>query len=533
LQHVSEEKAQDDFNKMIDDMAYKVWACGRCLNMGHQTKDCVNDIRCRACFTYGHIKRNCFGQYYQKKRWVPKSAVPSSNNETESLSLPAVSPSPLIQTNPATSLPSNPVPPTSPTSSASMAVYEVDPIPWLPWGHQVIDGGPTRLPRSYYFPAHDPPSEHQDYCIAVLDPPPPPQAAALWREQVHDFLIGPLQRNVVSIQASLFGVGLFQLNGPNSVNALVQHGLYQLQNRELRFLHVGEAPQNHRAAVGFRRGWLMFLGMHPDYRNNLDIANAVSTFGQFHSWNHHDPIKERALVYASFPSPQLVPRDVVFGKFGTVGGVRESWTAPVFILSADFADVLPADEDQMPLDGNPHPLPGQLMPNNNLFVNPQYPEIGWDAVEEEQGNPDGHHDNIDPQQEEVAEADHEQPVSMVLSMSNDSSSSVNMQGGVPQPFLQMDNPPFNVINLGMVVTRFGPVIPPAMQWRKMANWVLPALCLKTIPQAMKASAFAMLDLNKLPSAWALTGIQGKHLEKWQGGLRVTLLEKNSTNKPML
>jgi hypothetical protein len=50
---------------------------------------------------------------------------------------------------------------------------------------------------------------------------------------------------------------------------------------------------------------------------------------------------------------------------------------------------------------------------------------------------------------------------------------------------------------------------------------------------MKASAFAMLDLNKLPSAWALTGIQGKHLERWQGGLRVTLLEENTTIKSVL
>jgi hypothetical protein len=43
----------------------------------------------------------------------------------------------------------------------------------------------------------------------------------------------------------------------------------------------------------------------------------------------------------------------------------------------------------MPLNGNPHPLPGQLMPNLNNFVNPQFPEIGWD--EQEQVQP---HDNV-------------------------------------------------------------------------------------------------------------------------------------------
>ncbi|KAK1607904.1 hypothetical protein QYE76_031577 [Lolium multiflorum] len=62
---------------------------------------------------------------------------------------------------------------------------------------------------------------------------------------------------------------------------------------------------------------------------------------------------------------------------------------PFFILTAEFADALPHDEDQMPLNGNPHPLPGQMMPNLNNFVNPQFPEIGWD--EQEQVQP---HDNV-------------------------------------------------------------------------------------------------------------------------------------------
>jgi hypothetical protein len=68
----------------------------------------------------------------------------------------------------------------------------------------------------------------------------------------------------------------------------------------------------------------MFLGIPPDHHNNYDIANAVSTFGKFHSWTSKDPIKCHALVYASFPSPALVPRDIVFDKYNSVGGVRKS-----------------------------------------------------------------------------------------------------------------------------------------------------------------------------------------------------------------
>jgi hypothetical protein len=242
----------------------------------------------------------------------------------------------------------------------------------------------------------------------------------------------------------------------------------------------------------------------------------VSTFGQFHTWNSNDPIKERALVYASFPSPQLVPRDVVFGKFGTVGGVRESWTAPVYILSADFAEVLPADEDQMPLDGNPHPFPGELQPNNNLFVNPQYPEVGWDVVQDgndaHQGNQQG---NAEPHQHDEVEEVEEVPESMVLSMSEDSGSSVNMQEVMPH--LQAQN---QVLNVGMVITRFGPVLPPDMQWEKVLSRMVPSLYFCTIPVACKESQFTLLALNKLPSSWVLSGIQGKKLVKVNGGIGV-------------
>jgi hypothetical protein len=69
-----------------------------------------------------------------------------------------------------------------------MANFEVDPMPWLPWGHHIIDGGPTRLSRSFYYPAHDPPQQHQAFCIACVHPSPPPQNEAFWRDQVCDLL---------------------------------------------------------------------------------------------------------------------------------------------------------------------------------------------------------------------------------------------------------------------------------------------------------------------------------------------------------
>ncbi|KAM0900535.1 hypothetical protein ACQ4PT_020580 [Festuca glaucescens] len=237
-----------------------------------------------------------------------------------------------------------------------MANFEVDPKPWLPWGHQVIYGGPTRLPRTFYFATQDPPQEHQSACIGIVDPVPPLHLQAFWRHRVRNFLVGPLNCNVVDYQPSLYGVGLHQFSGPTTVSSLVHHGHYKINNNTtVKFIHVDDAI-NHRAEQGFRKGWLMFVGMNPDYRKELDIANAVSTFCKFLYWNHTDPILERVLVYVAFSSPALVPRDVVFGRFASVGGIKDSWTVPMFILMAEFAEALPADEDPMPMDGNPHPM---------------------------------------------------------------------------------------------------------------------------------------------------------------------------------
>ncbi|KAM0880257.1 hypothetical protein ACQ4PT_033714 [Festuca glaucescens] len=333
-----------------------------------------------------------------------------------------------------------------------MAVFEVDPLPWLPWGHQVIDGGPTRLPRTYYYATEDPPSQHHSYCIAVMDPAPPPMDEAHWRNQVLNFLNGPLNRNVLDHQPSLFGIGLYKLSSPNAVNALVNH----------------------------------------DYRNDLDIANAVSTFGKFHSWNREDPIKERVLVYSYFPSPALVPRDVAFGKFATVGGVKESWTAPVFILTAHFADVLPANEDPMPLDGNPHPLPGNLQPHPNLFVNPQYPEIGWDVGPEQQfdapvyGNKNGN--QMEEELEEVQQ-------SMVMNISDNSQSSVNMMHQGNQQVQAPGAPVMNVLQVGRVMTIFGPSLPPHMLWDKVFHSMMPDLYAKNIPLSLQIPPFAFVKWN--------------------------------------
>ncbi|KAM0854125.1 hypothetical protein ACQ4PT_050627 [Festuca glaucescens] len=260
-----------------------------------------------------------------------------------------------------------------------MANFEVDPAPWLPHGHQIIDGGPTRLPQTFYSPSVDPPWRHDSICVAELMPPPGPLVPH-WRQQVRNFIEDYLHRTVEEVQPCLFGLGVYRLRSPAARAALVNHIPYPIQNGIFVHFVNHDDRENHRAVQGFRNGWLMFLSIPLDYRNDYDLANAISAFGKLLHWHQDDVLLERTICYVSFPSEARVPRDVVFSRFANVGGVKESWTVVCYILTAEFADAIPHDEDQMPINGNPHPLPGQLMPNINNFVLPQFPELGWNDL---------------------------------------------------------------------------------------------------------------------------------------------------------
>jgi hypothetical protein len=341
----------DPFDKLVDDMAYRVWNCGRCLSMSHKTSVCTNEIRCRGCFSYGHIRKACL-KAKKATKWIPKQKETGSpqtltGKETEPDTIsggesvneqipPEVQ---ILQSQPPeTTTTQNPTPPPlsppllsplpPPLSSllfrSSMANFEVDPAPWLPPGHQIIDGGPTRLPPTFYTPAVRPPRRNETICTAELLPPPPQALVPFWREQVRNFVLHNLHIDVEEVKPSIFGLGFFRLRSPAARAALVAHVPYQLQNGVfVRFVNHDDRD-NHRAVQGFRSGWLMFLAIPLDFRNEYDISNAIATFGRFHHWHQDENMVERTLVYASFPSPALVPRDVVFGDYANIGGVRES-----------------------------------------------------------------------------------------------------------------------------------------------------------------------------------------------------------------
>jgi hypothetical protein len=201
----SRERVSDpdkEFEALIDDMAFQVWKCSKCLSMGHVTKACTNLIRCRACYNYGHIRKNCLNNNRKGKQcWIPKKVISGQFNLDTTESSPAVSPSP-EPFSPRQSTPSDtpPVPPASPSicnlqPPPPMAAYEINPTPWVPNGQQVLDGGPTRLPQTFYTPSETPPRCHDLFCIAYVEPQQQATNHQL-RGQVRDFLENQLRIGV-------------------------------------------------------------------------------------------------------------------------------------------------------------------------------------------------------------------------------------------------------------------------------------------------------------------------------------------------
>jgi hypothetical protein len=275
----------------------------------------------------------------------------------------------------------------------------------------------------------------------------------------------------------------------------------------------------------------MFLGIHQDYRNNFDISNDVASFGQYIDWHRDDHLKERTLVYAPFPLVQSVPRDMVFGQYANVGGVRQSWTAACYVLTADFADVMPADEDQMPVDRNPHHLPGNLQHMMNNVVIPPYPEIWWNEIPQAaaQGEPlGGQQDDplvieevvVQPAEEEVIQDN-------IVMGSSESSSSVQFMDEFVSSFdevgmhsmeqpasvsqitentvrdlvvynpLQMPQLPQTELQVQRATPVFGPQLPPDMLFKRLFQSWLPELLTTNVHVAMRSAAFSLLLTKRI------------------------------------
>jgi hypothetical protein len=137
----------------MEDIAFKFWKCRKCLSMSHTIVNCTSKIRCRDCFNYGHIAKDCLKKKStMQQQWVPIRKAPTilgrdlrnqSAKPTAAVSSPVSQPESSLAERNQGKLSALPIasfqkPISPPPTEQPMANFEVDPTPWLPWGHHII-----------------------------------------------------------------------------------------------------------------------------------------------------------------------------------------------------------------------------------------------------------------------------------------------------------------------------------------------------------------------------------------------------------
>jgi hypothetical protein len=98
--------------------------------------------------------------------------------------------------------------------------------------------------------------------------------------------------------------------------------------------------------------------------------------------------KSRLLLRCKVTLMSRIPRSIVISKSGTMADIGNSRTVPVFVLDSHPTDILPADEDPILPNGNPHPeVPIQVGEEENADLPGHFEDVG-DLQDIQQNNID-------------------------------------------------------------------------------------------------------------------------------------------------
>ncbi|TVT99435.1 hypothetical protein EJB05_55207, partial [Eragrostis curvula] len=375
--------------------------CWRCLGEGHTKFKCSNQIRCKACFNYGHMARWCFTRTRPQLMWAPKTDVepkrrPKQSDQVSTEENIAISISGSSVSKPSSVFPSPSTPPplietldsTTSEDDDLMANFPVNPMLFAPAGAN-IENLWMRPARGRLALGGEPPRMHEEYGIVTLEPQP---AQHHLREALLDviaFLEDEYNARIRSSSLSPLGLGLLQFASPTQRQSLID--LSPLPFGPHQHIRVAKHDRglNLRTCNYTRECTIMFLAFPLDYQTMDYIKAAVAPFGRLLYWDSSDNNKSRVLVRVLVLSPDRIPRSLIVSQGTMLGGNGRSWAVPVYILDGVFPDVFPGDEDPVPANGDPHPLP------HNWHQAHGHQQPGW--MEDLHGNMNEDHHMVNVQ----------------------------------------------------------------------------------------------------------------------------------------
>jgi hypothetical protein len=169
--------------------------------------------------------------------------------------------------------------------------------------------------------------------------------------QVRHYLTNALELQVASSYLHLLGIGLFELESSLHRDVLIASNVRDIEGVLIRLIRHDHG-RNRRDHPYTRFGWIMMLGFPLDY----SIDQAVASFGRLVSW-HNNPRKLGfVLVKCLYNSVNSVPRSLVLRQ-GDRNGRAWCWSVPVYMLNWEHPEEILPPVDDLPPDGNPHPIP--------------------------------------------------------------------------------------------------------------------------------------------------------------------------------
>jgi hypothetical protein len=169
-------------------------------------------------------------------------------------------------------------------------------------------------------------------------------------------------------------------------DGLMAGNLHEIDGVQIRFIRH-DYGLNRRSSPFTRFGWIMMLGFPLDYRSLGFIYQEVAAFGKLISWHNNPRARGFVLVKCLYNDVDTVLRSLFFRQ-GDRNGESWGWGVPVYVLNWDHPGNFLPPIDDLPPDGNPHPLPpappaaeGDQVENwANQFLQQQHGDPVWDAM---------------------------------------------------------------------------------------------------------------------------------------------------------
>lgn len=175
--------------------------------------------------------------------------------------------------------------------------------------------------------------------------------------------------HVISAFPFLLGLCLIKFGSTLTKQAMINHSRHILSKGREIILEEHDRGLNRWDSSFSRTCWNMLLWCPLDYQTKDYIQLAINHFGTIMTWTNNSDFKSRVIVRCSVLHISKISRSIiVFQASWWRGGARQSWTVPIFVLDSQNNAHISCDEDPIPYDCNPHPLPCVL----NQQPNPRF-----------------------------------------------------------------------------------------------------------------------------------------------------------------